>query len=241
MAANPYLTNYFNSNEKDLVHDLMIEAIEFFGLDVNYLKRTPINVDDILNEPQYEAFNDNSIVTAYVKNSTSFEGDGQFLQKFGLEIRDQITLTVAVRAFDADVGTPLSISRPREGDVIYMPVLNAMYQIKFVENASIFFQMGDLQAYDLVCELLEYNNQVFNTGNTTIDTMYTSIDNDAGDFFLVDDSNNAIVTSTGENLVTSDYDPKTFDPYSDNEEFQTQSDLIIDWTDVDPFSENGRF
>jgi len=240
MAANPYLNNYFQSNEQDLVHNLMIEAIEFFGLDVNYLKRTPMDVDEILNEPQYEVFSNNAIVTAYVKNSTSFEGDGQFLQKFGLEIRDQITLTVSLRAFNEDVGTPLSLSRPREGDIVYVPILNTMYQIKFVENASIFFQMGDIQSYDLVCDLLEYNNQVFDTGNTTIDTLYTAQTNDASGFFIVTSGNTAIVTSDGDNLVTSEYDPKTFTVYADNEQFQIESDLIIDWTDIDPFSE-GKF
>ncbi len=241
MAQNPHFNNYFANNEQSLVHDLMIEAIEIHGLDVKYLKRTPVDIDPILNEPQYEKFNELATVTAYVKNSTSFEGDGQFLQKFGLEIRDQITLTIAVKAFNEDVGSPLSLARPREGDVVYMPVLNAMYQVKFVENASIYFQLGDIQCYDVVCELLEYNNQVFNTGNTTIDEMYSSIDSTEEDFFLVDDSNNAIVTDSGENLIISTYDPSTFNPFADNESIQNESDLIIDWTDIDPFSENGKF
>jgi len=241
MAQNAYFNNYFNSNEQDLVNNLIIEAIEMHGIDSQYLKRTAVDVDGIFGEPQYEQFNDAATVTVYVKNTTSFEGDGQFLQKFGLEIRDQITLTVALRSFNTDVGTPLSLTRPREGDAFYVPILNAIYQIKFVETASVYFQFGDMQVYDLVCELLEFNNQVFATGNTTVDSLLTYADNLADQYFLVDESNNHIITSTGHNLISDTYNPKDFNPFAENEEIQKGSDAIIDWTDIDPFSEKGKF
>jgi len=108
-----------------------------------------------------------------------FQGEGDFLSRFGLQIRDQAVFTVAIRTFERFV-TRLDTAkiRPNEGDLVYLPLNNKFFKIMHVEHESVFYQTGSLQVFDLKCELFEYSNERFHTGIEEIDTHFENIDTD---------------------------------------------------------------
>ena len=172
--------------EQTLIEDLVVESIKIYGIDTMYLPRTLGAKDDILNEDDLPLYSDAYEVEMYVKNVDGFEGEGDFLSKFGLQIRDSMTLTIAMRTYELEVGINSEINRPREGDIIYMPINKKMFVIQHVEHESIFYQMGSLQTYDLRCELFEYSGERFDTGFPYLDDKFESdnlfIDSDGTTF-----------------------------------------------------------
>ena len=167
MPTNHYINQHSSSPEQNLVHDLIIESIKFYGIDVYWMPRkSSSSADQIYGEDVLESYESAYLLEMYTKNVEGFEGQGEFLSKFGLDIRDQITLTTSIRRFEQlDSG----YVRPREGDLIYFPLNKKLFEIEFVEHESIFYQAGTLPVYDLRCELFAYNQQVINTGIDEID------------------------------------------------------------------------
>lgn len=203
--------------EQRLIEDLIIESIRIHGLDVWYMPRTLGALDDLLNEDDLPVFNSAYMVEMYVKNVEGFEGDGDFLSKFGLQIRDSMTLTISMRKFTEDVGAYDDQVRPREGDLIYFPLNRKIFQVKHVEHEAIFYQMGALQTYDLRVELFEYSNEVFRTGIAEIDT-------------LLDKYN-----TTSNNSIQG---IESIDALSDNFTIESEADSILDFTEKNPFGED---
>ena len=107
----------------------------------------------------------------YIKNIEGFAGEGDFLSKFNIQIRDQVTFSIARRVFEHEVGIYEGSIRPNEGDLIYLPLNRKLFEIKFVEHEAIFYQLGSLQLYDLKCELFEYNNEFIQTGIDNVDAL----------------------------------------------------------------------
>ena len=100
MATNVFFRNYDNFNEQNLIDDLVIESIKIYGVDVMYIRRSLGAVDEVLNEDDLPLYDEMFQFEAYVKNVDGFEGEGDFLSKFGLQIRDSITFSVANRTFE---------------------------------------------------------------------------------------------------------------------------------------------
>lgn len=215
----------------------MVESIRMYGHDLYYLPRTRVNDDVILGEESYSKFLSHYMVEMYIKNVEGFAGQGDFLSKFNLEIRDQVTFTVARRTFNDEVGAYTSFVRPREGDLIYFPLNNKLFEIKFVEHEAIFYQLGSLQTFDLTCELFEYSNEIFNTGISTIDDKQRDITFNLTDFAIKLQNGLALASEDGYDLVLESFSLDTQDPISDNTELQAQGDDILDFTEIDPFSE----
>lgn len=161
--------------EQELIEDLVIESIRIYGVDTWYMPRTIGAKDELLNEDDLPIFDDAWLVEMYIKNVDGFEGEGDFLSKFGLQIRDSMTLTVAIRTFDAEVGAHSEQVRPNEGDIIYFPLNQKFFKVMHVEHESIFYQMGSLQTYDLRCELFEFSGERFQTGQDFIDDAFDDI------------------------------------------------------------------
>jgi len=172
VAKNYYFENYENSMEQSLIDDLVVESIKIYGIDTMFLPRTIGAKDDILNEDDLPIYESAYETEMYVKNVDGFEGEGDFLSKFGLQIRDSITLTIAKTTYEQEVGINTEINRPREGDIIYLPLNRKMFVIQHVEHESIFYQMGSLQTYDLRCELYEYSGERFDTGLSYLDDQF---------------------------------------------------------------------
>ena len=168
MATNPHFQHFDATNEQYLVQDLIIESIKIYRHDVYYRPRTLVNEDTLYSEDTISAFNDAYVVEMYIKNVDGFEGEGDFMSRFGLEIRDQITFSVAQRTFK-NLLLDSTYDRPKEGDIIYFPLTKKVFEIRFVEHESVFYQTGALQTYDLVCELFQYEDQAIDTGIEDID------------------------------------------------------------------------
>ena len=216
MPTNHYINNHGSSPEQNLIHDLLIESIKFYGMDVHWLPRiSSARADTIFGEDTLSSFSTNHMIEMYVKNVEGFEGQGDFLSKFGLDIRDQITFTVAIRRFEQlDSG----YERPREGDLIYFPMNKKLFEIQFVEHESMFYPTGTLPVYDLRCELFAYNQQEINTGIEEIDQIAQTIGTTARAQAF---SSNALTSAT-----VSD---------GDNFAIEERSDSILDFSENNPF------
>jgi hypothetical protein len=167
MARNTYFSQG-SVGEKDLYEDMVVEALSIYGQDVYYIPRDIISSDDILNHTIESKFSSSYLLEVYVENTEGFEGDGDLLGKFGLEIRDQATLILARRTFQrATRGSDLV--RPREGDLIYLPLSKSLFELRFVEHEQPFYQLNNLVVYKLSCELFEYTNEDIDTGLDLID------------------------------------------------------------------------
>ena len=133
MATQSLSSTYFNKfahhGEQNLIADLVTESIAIFGIDVGYMtkKYTSEGYDQLYSEEDLAVFDNVTDVVMYIRSVDGFEGEGDFLSKFGLEIRDQMTLSVAVRAFENEVTATQNISRPREGDLIFFPLNEKVY------------------------------------------------------------------------------------------------------------------
>lgn len=220
MATSAYFRNYDNFNEQNLIDDLVIESIKIFGIDVTYISGEFNNRDDVLNEDDMPLYDEMYEFEVYVKNVDGFEGEGDFLSKFGLEIRDQVTFTVAIRTFERFVTRANQIKvRPRENDIIWLPLNKKMYRITYVEHESVFYQTGALQVYDIKCELMEYSNERFDTGRYDIDHYFDDV-------------------KTTSDAVTTLEDLEETDPLAQNLVFEQVADDIIDFSEIDPFSES---
>jgi hypothetical protein len=162
---------YFNgaaTSEQNLYEDLVVESLKMFGQDVVYIPRTMISHDDILNE-EYAKFDSAFEIEMWIQNVEGYEGDGNLLGKFGLEIRDQATFVVAKRRWEASVGTHLAITAPAEGDLIYLTMADTLFEIRYVEPKAPFYQLQKLPVYEMQCELFEYGNEEFDTNIVAID------------------------------------------------------------------------
>jgi hypothetical protein len=216
-----------------------MESIKVYGHDLYYCPRTIIAKDDIYGEDTLSEYKTAYFIDMYIKNVDSYEGDGNFLSKFNLEIRDQMTLTVSVRNFLNEIGSLENIERPREGDLIYIPMLDRLWVVKYVNKNAVFYQMGAIQMYDLVCEMFEYSSERFSTGIEAIDSIEKDLSLDATEYALLTQDGFIITDQDGYQIVQSGYnfEEQARDPYEDNTEFQLEGDAILDWSQIDPFSE----
>ena len=222
-----------------MIEDLVLESIKIYGHDMYYCPRTLIAKDDIYGEDTISEYKTAYYIDLYIRNFDSYEGDGNFLSKFNLEIRDQMTLTVSVRNFMNEIGNIEMIDRPQEGDLIYIPMLDRLLVIKYVNKNPVFYQMGAIQMYDLVCEMFEYSSERFSTGIEAIDSIETDLSLDASEYALLTQDGFIITDQDGYQIVQGGYnfEEQARDPYEDNTEFETEGDSILDWTQIDPFSE----
>ena len=176
MATNQYFNLHgTNTPEQRLIENLNIEAIKTFGIDVHYCPRTLNDEDTLMGEDNTASYNSAHTIEMYIKSVDGFEGEGDFISKFGLQIKDQVTFTVARRRWaELNIQGEGRAEIPHEGDLIYFPTVSALFQILFVEDESVFYQTGGLQVYDLLCEMFTYSDQSLNTGIDIIDAIERS-------------------------------------------------------------------
>ena len=176
MATNQYFNHHgTNTPENRLIENLMIESIQTYGIDVYYLPRTLNNEDTLLGEDASSSYDSAHTIEMYIKTVDGFEGSGDFIAKWGLQIKDQITFTVAKRRWqELGLATDGRAKIPHEGDLIYFPITKALFQILFIEDESIFYQTGQLQSYDMLCEMFTYSDQKFDTGIDELDAIERS-------------------------------------------------------------------
>lgn len=179
MATNQYFNNFNARNEQNIIEDLIVESIKIMGFDGYYIPNNNAIARDLLfGEDPIKKFQTAFQLEFYLSSNMGYSGDGDFFSKFGLEIRDHVKVIVSRRSFNQRVPVSPDFTRPREGDLIWIPFLNhtgELYEITFTEQAKDFFQLGKKAPhfYELSLEKFKYSQEVIDTGIPDIDSVVT--------------------------------------------------------------------
>ena len=237
MATNFFFNNFRSSQEQYLLENLIIESIKIYGEDMIYMPRNIGKLDQLYNEDDHSFYQQTYGIEMYIKSVDGFSGDGNFMSKFGLEIRDQVVFSMAQRVFNDEVGNYTAQVRPNEGDLIYFPLNNKCFQIKFVNKFEMFYQLGGLQTWEVTCELFEYSNEIFNTGIPEIDRMQTKLSTNILDYALKSENNLFLQNEDGDFITNEKYNLNVILGTETNEIFDIEPADFIDFSQTDPFSE----
>jgi hypothetical protein len=182
MALNPFFLQGTQSEQR-LIQDLINEHLRMYGVEVVYIPRKFVNRKSIIEEVQSSRFDDNFAIEAYVNTYDGYSGAGDILTKFGMSLRDELLITISKERFEdfiapfmgaLDAGTGegeiILSTRPREGDLVYFPLGQRLFEVKFVEHENPFYQLGKNYVYELKCELFEYEDEVIDTSIHEIDS-----------------------------------------------------------------------
>lgn len=170
-----------SKNEQGLIQDLINEHLRMFGVEVYYLPRKYLTEKTILKEVIESKFDEAFPIEAYLVNYEGYGQNADFLSKFGVTISDEVNLIISSERYElyieqlikSDSNIKLS-SRPKEGDLIFFPLGNRIFEIKFVENEKPFYQLGKNYVYELRCELFEYEDEDIDTDVTEIDQVISN-------------------------------------------------------------------
>ena len=172
---NPFFLNG-STGEQGLLQSLNNEALMMYGVECYYMPRQYITEKTVIREVIESEFNNAYPLEAYVDNYDGYGGQGTILSKFGIEDRDDLTLIISKERFENYI-TPLIASlsnselstRPKEGDLIFFPLGERLFEIKFVEHENPFYQLKDRYVYELKCSLFRYEDEVIDTGVDEVD------------------------------------------------------------------------
>lgn len=230
MATNPYFKNQGYKPTQNLFEELSEESIKINGIDVVYIVKTTDKVDQLFGDNQHGKLKNSFSIEMYLKNARGFEGERDIINKFGMEVKDNITLVVSKKRFREESfklpqlgGRLYPMNRPIEGDLIYFPLSptsDNLYEIKFVENDDTMYQQGEYYTFTLSCELYKYSMEDISTGFSKIDDIRSELIQE--------------VDANGDGIIDYIIDKKKI---NDNSQIQTEADDVIDFTEKDPFSE----
>ena len=183
MPTSPYFPTYHagHPGEQDLVQDLVDEQIKLFGSDIYYLPKTVL-ADSTLDEVRYKKYQDQFQIEMLLVNVMGFGDNAEFISKFGLRITDEIIFRVSTKRWTEEVAehsmsAKLTVpERPNEGDLLYYPLTQNLYEIKYVGKEEPFFQFGQIQFYAITAELYEVGSDDLATGVAEIDAVETLFD-----------------------------------------------------------------
>ena len=239
-----------NEAEKTLHENLIIEGLKIYGFDCYYLPRTLVNQDLILGEDVASRFNASYLLEMYMETTEGFQGEQELVSKFGLEIREDTTFTIAKRRWEDAVGdqaTLIKSGRPNEGDLIYFPLMNSFFEIQFVEDQEPFFQLGNLPVYKLRCTRFEYASERVDTGVSDIDNLEDNRSMDMLNFQVsLENEDGALLLESGHYVIDEGYNMATQSKdFADNSTFESDAgfgttstaDDILDFTERNPFGE----
>lgn len=297
MATNVYFNNFPYSqitSEQQLVEDLVIESMQIYGMDVYYLPReSRDSVDYLYGEDTLKTYKKAYALEMYLENVSGMDGEQDFISKFGLEVRDEITMLVSRRRFKYSTKA-MNLERPREGDLVYLPMMQNFFEITYVEHENdqaMYYTLGrgrggNVYLYALKLKQFVFSEEVVSTGVSEIDNairdsyqrtllnlqfpvQYYVADEvvyQSPDGTLENATAQAVVHSqantnlyvirtrgtfangfilgatTGSNTRITLVDDSTplnnsFEDIIDNTRIETESDGIIDFTEVNPFGE----
>ena len=165
-----------SGTEQGLIQDLINEQLRMYGVEVYYIPRKYITKNSIIKEVIESKFDSAYPLEAYVNTYDGYEGQGTILSKFGVQPLNDLTLTISRERFETHI-TPLIkdlanvelSTRPKEGDLIYFPLGDRIFEIKFVEHEKPFYQLQKNYVYELRCELFRYEDEIIDTGIEYID------------------------------------------------------------------------
>lgn len=244
MATNHYFQSGIpggRSSEQLLMEDIIIECLKIYGFDVYYIPRKSINEDEVLGEDTLNKFEHSYPLEMYLSNVMGFEGEGDLLTKFGVEIRDTANFIVSKRRWEevvAKEGNVQLSNRPAEGDVLFFPLTKSYFEIRRVETKDPFFQVGKLYVFKLECELMQFSSERFETGDGEIDGPAEEKTIDIGAYEIELESGDAFLLEyyTASKLISEAFNLASIDPTSQNQIFQDNID-ILDFSERNPFGE----
>jgi len=178
MATSQYFNNYNSLSEQRVIEDIIVESIKIMGFDAFYCANNNDEARDLLyGEDPVRKFQTAFPLELYLSDSTEYLGEKEFFSKFGLEIKNNVNVILSKRTFTQRVPQN-SFTRPREGDLIYIPFLNGtgeLFEIKFVNQTKDFFMLGRKYPYfyELEMEKFKYSQESISTGITDIDAVVT--------------------------------------------------------------------
>jgi len=279
MATNSYFQN--SIKDQNLISELNRELIQQAGQDVMYMPRTLVKEDLILDEDVLSQFDVKYDIEMFIKTFDNFGGPDDTITKFGLDVNDELILTVHADRFQTVTG----MDHPLEGDLIWFPLSQGLFEIKYVENEQPFYQVGKNYVFDLTCEIFQYSGEKIDTGVAAIDQIesenaysidlllavgglgtytpnepvyqggtlatatakaivsswtpgtrklrvYNIVGTFATDTYVTGDTSGANwdLTSTDDQLLPTV-------PFADNKILETDGDSILDFSEMDPWSE----
>lgn len=245
MPVNPYFQSGIPQGsrmEQYLYEDLIIECLKIYGFEAYYIPRETYDLDPIFKEDPQSIYTRAYPLEMYMQNIQGFEGDGELLTKFGVEIRDSATFVVARRRWDQEVardGYTQLPNRPAEGDVIYFPLTQSFMEIRKVTGDTPFYQIGKLFVYTMQCELMQFSNQIFDTGINEIDQLSQELSLDEDLYSIItEDGVFKLILENGDDLVTEDYlviNERKPDIGNQAEVLDDNLTDILDFTERHPF------
>lgn len=205
MPKNSHFNFTSSANEQSLINDLKVEAIEIFGSNMYYVKRDSVDENTILGEDLFQEFKDAYELVIYPENVENFNGDREFLSKFGINLNDKSTFQLSKDEFVNVTG----LEKPLAGDLIYWPETKRLFKITFVDYDNQFYQLGKNYIWKLQCELMNYSHENIETGIEAIDEFKAEFFNDGTLTQDVDNDNDDIETEADKikNSDSTDFNP----------------------------------
>jgi Virus neck protein len=234
--TNKYFNRYHFGAEQNLLQSLITEAIYIYGIDVIYVPRNLTNFDQLYLTDDQSTYTQAIRTTVYLQSVDGFGPQQNVFTKFGLEIRDNITVCMSRRIFETEVQPFTKQPRPLEGDLIYFDLNKKVFQVKFTNNKEIFYELGKLPTYQLTCELFAYSDETFATGVPEIDDIQTQGSLNILDHTILEDnSNNVLTTESGGQITVQGFDVQNIDPVAWNDEVPLHANNIIDNSEDNAF------
>jgi len=203
MALNPFFLQGAPS-EQNLIQDLINEQLRMYGVEVHYMPRKFITEKTVIREVIESEFDEAHPIEAYVENFEGYGDQTTILSKFGIQSTQEITLTISKERFENYISPLLAgkdnikiSNRPKEGDLIYFPLGDRLFEIKFVEHEKPFYQLQKGYVYTLKCELFRYENEVIDTDVAEIDDSIAGTLGDSDSELLGGDAMTTLLTLVG--------------------------------------------
>lgn len=241
MVLNPYYPRN-NTNEQALYQSLIDQSISIKGELFYYIPRKLVSPDPVMTEDSLSKFKGSYQIAGYVDDISAWEGQGHFMQKFGVFIEEQATITVSKERWDALVGQfgeTILPHRPCEGDLLWFPLANALLEIRYVNNISQFYNLHKQFVYKLKVELFTYSSERFETGIEEVDTSALDKTFDLLQRNINTEEDGELLDENGIPLVTEL--PEGNNSWGNNE-FKEESDKkdLIDFDESNPFADFDR-
>lgn len=251
MALNPYFQghNVGHASEHMLYENMIVESIQMTGQEYYYIPRTISGkFDQIFGEDVLSSFNSYAKIEMYLENVTGYGGESEMMAKFGLEIRDNATFIVSRKRFTEEVAPIIPADRnpnvkwrPCEGDLIYVPFSQSLFEIRFVEDEYPgFYQLRKKFVWALRTELIQLNNEKFNTGSSEIDELFGKNLDRLNTTIIMEDGSSIMTEDGGRALLEEYSSDKQYDDiigFGDNDHVKKEFVQIMDFTEDNPFGE----
>jgi hypothetical protein len=245
-TVNPYFQSGVpmgRVSEQNLYEDLIIECLKIYGFELYYLPRKAFNEDRILGEDPLNNYEHAYPIEMYLESNTGFEGQGEFLSKFGVQTVESANFVVSRKRWlevAGSTGNTVLALRPAEGDLLYFPLTKSYFEIRKVEGDKPFYQVGKLYVYKMTCELMQFSSEIINTGIPEIDTYPDIVNEDIQNFEVTQEDGSELLFeyNTDTPIILESYTLlHSDDGAARNEDFDTNITDILDFSERNPFGE----